>query len=37
MLKNIIAGVVGVGIGIAIIAFIVSKLSKKEIDNEVLD
>lgn len=37
MLKNIIAGVVGVGIGIAIIAFIVSKLLKKEIDNEVLD
>ena len=37
MLDDISAGVVGVGIGIAIIAFIVSKLSKKEIDNEVLD
>lgn len=37
MLKNIIAGVVGVGIGVAIVAFIVTKFSKKEIDNEVLD
>lgn len=37
MIKNIIAGIVGVGIGVAIVAFIVSKFSKKEIDNEVLD
>lgn len=37
MLKNIIAGVIGIGLGAAIIYFIVSKLTKKEIDNEVLD
>lgn len=33
MIKNIIVGVIGVGI----IYFVISKLSKKEIDNEVLD
>ncbi|MCR5288623.1 MAG: hypothetical protein K6E51_01375 [Treponema sp.] len=37
MFKNIIAGVIGIGLGAAIIYFIVSKLTKKEIDNVVLD
>ena len=37
MLKNIIAGVIGVGLGAAIIYFIVSKLTKKEVDNEILN
>lgn len=37
MIKQIIAGLVGVVVGFAIIYFIISKLSKKEIDNEVLD
>lgn len=36
MLKNIFAGVIGVGLGAAIIYFIVSKLTKKEVDNEIL-
>lgn len=37
MVKEIVGGLLGVGVAIAIIVFIVSKLSKKEIDNEVLD
>ena len=37
MVKEIISGVVGIGVGVAIIYFIMSKLTKKEIDNEVLD
>ena len=37
MLKNIFAGVIGVGLGAAIIYFIVSKLTKKEVDNEILN
>lgn len=37
MVKEIIAGGVGVAVGITIIYFIISNLSKKEIDNEVLD
>ena len=37
MWKNIIAGVIGIGIGAAIIYFIVSKLTKKEIYNDVLN
>lgn len=37
MVKEIISGMVGIGVGIVIIYFIISKSSKKEIDNEVLD
>ncbi len=37
MVKEIISGVVGISVGVAIIYFIISKLSKKEINNEVLD
>lgn len=37
MVKEIISSVVGISVGVAIIYFIISKLSKKEIDNEVLD
>lgn len=37
MVKEVVSGLVGISIGIAIIYFIMSKLNKKEIDNEVLD
>lgn len=37
MVKEIVAAGVGVCLGIAIVAFIAKKLSKKEIDNTVLD
>lgn len=37
MVKEIISGVVGISVGVAIIYFIIRTLSKKEIDNEVLD
>lgn len=37
MIKSVIAGGIGVAVGIAIVYFIITRLSKKEIDNEVLD